>query len=205
MTERKVRIAITGGIGSGKSFVCQRLVDRGVEVFNCDDVAKRLMREQRSLQQRLIALVGDDLYHDGVLNKGAMARFILASEDNARKVDGIVHPAVAQAFIDSGLQWMECAILFESGFDRLVDLVVYVDAPLEVRIDRVMRRDNIDCAKTLEWMGRQMNPDEARKRSHYVIINDGFSDIDKQLNEIIKHIKTHATDNSIHSRQTRAL
>ena len=151
MNERKVRIAITGGIGSGKSFVCQRLVDRGVEVFNCDDVAK------------------------------------------------------AQAFIDSGLQWMECAILFESGFDRLVDLVVYVDAPLEVRIDRVMRRDNIDRAKTLEWMGRQMNPDEARKHSHYVIINDGFSDIDKQLNEIIKHIKTHATDNSIHSRQTRAL
>ena len=205
MNERKVRIAITGGIGSGKSFVCQRLVDRGVEVFNCDDVAKRLMREQQSLQQRLIALVGDDLYHDGVLNKGAMARFILASEDNARKVDGIVHPAVAQAFIDSGLQWMECAILFESGFDRLVDLVVYVDAPLEVRIDRVMRRDNINRAKTLEWMGRQMNPDEARKRSHYVIINDGFSDIDKQLNEIIKHIKTHATDNSIHSRQTSAL
>lgn len=199
------RVAVTGGIGSGKSFVCQRLIDRGIEVFNCDDVAKKLMREQVSLQQRLALLVGPGLYQDGVLNKAVMARFILASEENARQVDAVVHPAVAQAFLDSGVQWMECALLFESGFDRLVDIAIYVDAPLETRIERVMRRDHIDRAKTLEWMARQMDPAEARDRSHYVILNDGNSDIDRQLNNIIKHINNHATDNSIHSRQTRAL
>lgn len=205
MREDVRRVAVTGGIGSGKSYVCQRLIDRGIAVFNCDEVAKTLIREQKTLQQQLTALVGDDLYSEGVLNKAVMARFILASADNAQKVDGIVHPAVARAFVESGMQWMECAILFESGFNRLVDTVIYVDAPLEVRIERVMRRDHIDRRKTLEWMQRQMDPDEARKRSHYVILNDGFSDIDEQLNQIIKHIQTHATDNSIHSRETRAL
>ena len=198
-------VAITGGIGSGKSYVCRLLKQRGIEIYDCDAAAKRLMRESDDLKKRLQALVGEEVYTDGELNKVVMAKYLLSSEEHARAVDNVVHPAVADDFIRSGMTWMECAILFESGFDRLVDLVVYVDAPLEVRIDRVMRRDNINRAKTLEWMGRQMNPDEARKRSHYVIINDGFSDIDKQLNEIIKHIKTHATDNSIHSRQTRAL
>ncbi|MBR4389492.1 MAG: dephospho-CoA kinase [Prevotella sp.] len=179
------RVAVTGGIGSGKSFVCQRLKERGIEVFNCDDVAKRLMRERRDLQRRLVRLVGKELYTDGQLNKAVMARFILASNDNARRVDAIVHPAVAEEFVRSTFQWMECAILFESGFDKLVDKIIYVDAPLETRIDRIMLRDNISREKALEWIHRQMDPEEARRRSHFIIINDGNTDIDRQLDELL--------------------
>ena len=84
MISDTTRVAVTGGIGSGKSFVCQRLKDRGIEVFNCDDVAKWLMRERRDLQRRLVRLVGKDLYTDGRLNKAVMARFILASVDTSR-------------------------------------------------------------------------------------------------------------------------
>ena len=185
MISDTTRVAVTGGIGSGKSFVCQRLKDRGIEVFNCDDVAKRLMRERRDLQRRLVRLVGKDLYTDGRLNKAVMARFILASVDNAQRVDAIVHPAVAEAFVESPFQWMECAILFESGFDRLVDKIIYVDAPQETRIERIMQRDNISREKALEWIHRQMDPEEAKQRSHFVILNDGTANIDSQLDGLL--------------------
>ena len=184
------RVAVTGGIGSGKSFVCERLEARGIQVFYCDDVAKQLMRERKDLQRRLTRLVGEDLYIDGRLNKGVMARFILASAENAQRIDQIVHPAVAKAFINSPLRWMECAILFESGFDRLVDKIIYVDAPLETRIERIMQRDGISRAKALEWIHRQMDPDEAKRRSHIVILNDGIAEIDTQLDKILGPPKT---------------
>lgn len=184
------RVAVTGGIGSGKSFVCERLEARGIQVFYCDDVAKQLMRERKDLQRRLSRLVGEDLYIDGRLNKGVMARFILASAENAQRIDQIVHPAVAKAFINSPLRWMECAILFESGFDRLVDKIIYVDAPMETRIERIMQRDGISRAKALEWIHRQMDTDEAKRRSHIIILNDGIADIDNQLDKILGPSKT---------------
>ena len=138
-----MKIAITGGIGSGKSYVCRQLAERGIRVYDCDAAAKRLMRTSPELQKQLKLLVGEDVYEDGQLVKPVMARFLLASEENQKAVNGIVHPAVADDFRASGYKWMECAILFESGFDHLVDRVICVTAPEEVRIQRVMDRDGL--------------------------------------------------------------
>ena len=81
---------------------------------------------------------------------------------------------------------MESAIIYESGIYRLVDRVIVVTAPKEVRIRRVMQRDHISREKVLEWMGRQLPQREVRRRADYEIINDGQKDIDKQLNQIIE-------------------
>ena len=186
---KPLKIAITGGIGSGKSFVCDRLKDRGIDIYDCDAAAKRLMRTSAALKRKLRATVGDDVYIDGKLNKARMAQYLLASDDNAHRIDGIVHPAVARDFVRSGHDWMECAILFESGFDRLVDFVVCVDAPVEVRMHRVMERDGITAEKTAEWMGRQLPPEEVRQRSHFIITNDGTADIDAQITALLKTIE----------------
>ncbi len=180
-----LKIAITGGIGSGKSYVCARLRRFGIDIYDCDAAAKRLMRTSASLQQALREAVGSDVYQDGVLNKARMAQFLLASEHNAQIIDRLVHPAVAADFVASGQTWMECAILFESGFDRLVDAVVCVDAPREVRMQRVMARDGITAAKAEEWMQRQWPSDEVRRRSDYVILNDGKADIDAQIHQLL--------------------
>lgn len=80
-----------------------------------------------------------------------LASFILENDDNVAKINAIVHPAVANDFVKSGCSWMECAILFSSGFNKLVDKVICVTAPLEVRIDRIMRRDGISRQKL--WNG----------------------------------------------------
>lgn len=194
--KKPLKVALTGGIGSGKSYVCQRLKARGIEVYDCDAGAKRLMRSSVRLRQSLQQLVGEDVYNqtaDGWrLNKPMLATFLLASEQNAQAVDDIVHPAVADDFLRSGINWLESAIFFDSGFNQRVrvDRVVCVTAPLEVRVRRVMSRDGISREKTLEWIGRQLPQDEVERRSDFVVVNDGHVDVDRQLDEIL-HLLNH--------------
>lgn len=184
-----MKIGITGGIGSGKSYVCARLAALGIQVYDCDSAAKRLIRTSAAIRQQLTALTGPDTYHhDGTLNKTVVTQFLLTSEVNAKAIDDIVHPAVAEDFKQSGATWMECAILYESGFDRLVNRVIAVTAPLEVRIDRVMRRDHIGREKTLEWMKRQWPQEQVCQKADFEIVNDGIQDIDLQIKNIINQL-----------------
>ena len=178
-----MRVAITGGIGSGKSYVCKRLEAFGIRVYDCDAAAKRLMCTSSALQQDLCRLVGDDVYVDGVLQKQVLAKFLLASADNKQAVNQIIHPAVARDFECSGYEWLESAILFDSGFDRRIhfDYIVCVSAPLEIRIQRVMNRDGISREKTMEWISRQLPQEEVLKRADFEIVNDGMEDIDEQI------------------------
>ena len=177
-----MKIGITGGIGSGKSYVCKRLEARGIHVYDCDSAAKRLIRTSTELQQQLKMLVGS-------LEKADIARFLLESEQNAKAIDNIVHPAVFRDFEQSGLKWMESAILYESGAFRLVNKAIVVTAPDEIRIRRVMERDHISREKVLEWMSRQLPQEEVRRKADFEIINDGEADIDKQINQILKAMK----------------
>lgn len=185
-----MKIGIAGGIGSGKSYVCQRIRQQGFEVYDCDSAAKRLIRTSPEIRQQLTALIGPEVYTDvegePVLNKAVVAKFLLTSESNAQAIDRIVHPAVFKDFVESGLQWMESALMFESDIYKLVDKVVAVVAPKEIRIRRVMERDHISREKVLEWMNRQMDQEEIIQRSDYVIFNDGETDIDQQLKNIIR-------------------
>lgn len=187
-----MKIGIAGGIGSGKSYVCRRLEARGFRIYDCDQAAKRLMRTDTALREALTQLIGSDAYlpatgnEPGALNKAAVARFLLQSEENAHAVDAIVHPAVFRDFEESGLQWMESAIMYESGIYRLVDRVIVVTAPEEVRIARIMQRDGISREKALDWMGRQWPQEVVRQRADYEIVNDGQADIDKQLDQILE-------------------
>ena len=183
------RIALTGGIGSGKSYVCAILKKQGIDVYDCDDAAKRIMRTSSKVISALKNLVGNDVYsEDGTLNKACMASFILASDENKAKVNAIVHPAVGDDFMSSGIQWMECAILFESGFDKYADVAICVTAPEDVRTERIMKRDGITREKALQWINCQMSQDEVRRRSDFEIINDGKSDIEKQIRNILNKI-----------------
>jgi dephospho-CoA kinase len=183
------RIAITGGIGSGKSFVCRMLAEHGIEIYDCDAAAKRLMRTSSELRARLTGLVGSNLYDGERLNKPVMAQFLLSSDENQRAINAIVHPAVGEDFLRSGMKWMECAILFESGFDKLVDYKICVVAPLEIRLQRIMQRDGLTRQKAMEWIGKQMPQEEVSSKCDFVIVNDGVADLQQQienLNNIIK-------------------
>lgn len=173
-----MKTGITGGIGSGKSYVCKLLAQRGIEVYDCDAAAKRLIRTSLHLRQQLKALIGS-------LDKAAISRFLLASEKNQQAVNAIVHPAVFQDFEESGMLWMESAILFESGADKLVDRVVVVTAPEEIRIERVMQRDGITREKALQWIARQWPQEQVKARADFEIINDGQADLNSQIERLL--------------------
>ena len=194
-----MKIGITGGIGSGKSYVCRLLEQRGYTVYDCDSAAKRLIRTSPFIRRRLTALIGPETYFkesgdrsqesgEYILNKKAVAEFLLKSEENARAIDRIVHPAVFRDFIESGMEWMESAIIYESGIYRLVDRVIAVTAPEELRIQRVIARDEISREKVLEWMSRQLPQVEVRQRADFEIVNDGQADINRQLDDILGKI-----------------
>jgi dephospho-CoA kinase len=177
-----MKIGITGGIGSGKSYVCQLLRAHGIEVYDCDQAAKRIICTSDDVRQQLLQLIGS-------LEKADIARFLLESESNAKQIDAIVHPAVFRDFEESGYQWMESAILYESGANKLVDRVVVVTAPEEVRIQRVMQRDTISREKALQWMQRQWPQEELCRRADYEIVNDGHADLNEQIEALLKRIE----------------
>ena len=111
-----------------------------------------------------------------------------ALEENKQAINAIVHPAVAEDFLQSGMQWMECAILYESGFDYLVDSVIVVTAPLNVRLERIMQRDHISRESALAWINKQWPQSQLQQRAQFEIINDGRS-LEPQIEHIINNIK----------------
>lgn len=188
MNNRKSIVALTGGIGSGKSYVYQLLKQHGIAVYDCDEAAKRLMRENGQLRQQLIQLVGPDVYEGTDLQKSVLAQFLLASEANKQAVNNIVHPAVAIDFLQSPLQWVESAILFDAHFDRRIkpDMVICVTAPLQIRVERIMLRDAISREKAKAWISSQMSQDEMARLSDVEIVNDGKANLPQQIEKIVE-------------------
>lgn len=177
-----LKIAITGGIGSGKSYVCRKLEALGYPVFYCDPAAKALIRHDAVVRRRLTALVGDALYDaEGRLVKRVLAAWLCEGGTKAAEVDAIVHPRVAETFGEwaeerrregFGRVFMECALLFESGFERLVDRTALVVADEATRLRRVMQRDGLDAEGVRRWQALQMPEAEKLRRADIAVRND---------------------------------
>lgn len=190
-----VRIGLTGGIGCGKSYVARLLEKRGIPVYDSDSEAKRLSDSSVDIRNRLIALTGiGNLYADGMLNRKLLAEYLFESKENARAVENIIHPVVKADFINwaanqkASISAIESAILFESGFTDVVDYIVVVDAPMELRIDRCVNRDSTTKERVLERIAAQMSQEEKCALADFVIFNDNVSDLDKQIDALLEFL-----------------
>ena len=191
-----ISIAITGGIGSGKSYISHILQEYGIPIYNTDDEAKRLMVSDEGIRHDLIALLGEEVYVEGTLNKSLLASYLFADAENASRINGIVHPRVKLDFCrwleqhtDKEIVGMECAILFEAGFDDAVDSVVMVYAPEALRVERAMKRDHATEAQIRARIAAQLDDEEKRKRADYVIYTAGSIPLDSQLSTLIAQLK----------------
>lgn len=188
-----ISLAITGGIGSGKSYVSGLLGERGIPIYNADNESKRLTVSDEEIRKGLTALLGEKVYlDDGSLNKSLLASYLFASPHHAEKVNAIIHPRVKADFRswlerhgDCELVGLESAILYESGFDDVVDVVVAVYAPERLRLERAMKRDGATEAQIRARMSAQMNEEEKRDRADYVLLNDGSIPLSLQLDNFI--------------------
>lgn len=173
-----LKVGVTGGIGSGKSVVCQVFATLGIPVFNADAAARYLMENDTTLVQRIQFLFGDDVYLDGRLQRDKVSAIIFSNPEKLKELNSIVHPAT----ISYANAWMaqqnapyvikEAAIFFESGSDKDVDKMIGVYAPRELRIKRAVLRGNTTRDKIESVIARQMDEDEKMRRCDYVITND---------------------------------
>ena len=191
-----ISIAITGGIGSGKSYISNILQEYGIPIYNTDDEAKRLMVSDEGIRRDLVALLGEEVYVEGTLNKSLLASYLFADAEKAARINGIVHPRVKLDFCrwleqhaDKEIVGMECAILFEAGFDDAVDSVVMVYAPENLRVERAVKRDHATEAQIRARIAAQLDDEEKRKRADYVIYTDGSIPLDSQLSTLIAQLK----------------
>jgi len=202
-----MKIGITGGIGSGKSYICNMLKSQGYPVYNCDNEAKRLMVDSLDIILAMRQLIGIDAYieqhsTDGktvyVLNKPLIASFLFANPSNASKVNAIVHPIVKEDFRiwteqqDSDIVFMECAILFESGFDDVVDKTVLIYADEVKRLRRAMKRDNATEEQIRGRMKHQISGDKAKALADYVFDHNEYETTDEELSKLLRWIKSNS-------------
>ena len=196
-----VILGITGGIGSGKSYISALLREQmNVPVYDCDAEAKRLICEDEEIRQKLTELTGAPIYKEGKLQKKVLADYLFANQQHVQKVNAIVHPAVRRDIgkwveqQDSEVVAVESAILYESGFDTLVDKVLFVNAPLELRIQRAMKRDGSTREQIEARIGMQQSEQQLEK-ADYVIDNgtEGQADLLDALQRMLKKITVNQT------------
>lgn len=173
-----LRVGITGGIGSGKSLVCDVFRVLGVPVSNADDTARWLMENDSTLISDIKKLFGESAYQENKLNRAFLAQQVFSQPEQLSRLNAVVHPAVV-AFGD---QWFssqttpyaikEAAIFFESNTHSNIDVMIGVRAPESVRLKRVMQRNNTTEAEVRARMDKQMPEEEKMKRCDFVIDND---------------------------------
>lgn len=171
------KVGITGGIGSGKSTVCELLATYGIAIYDSDARAKALMNDNEALREALCEAFGAECYVDGALNRQYLAAQVFGSEEKLAQLNAIVHPAVRADFRtwaenQSGdYVVLESAILFEAAFDNEVDTTIAVLAPLEERVRRASARDGVDRDAILRRIEHQMNDDELHARAARCLVN----------------------------------
>jgi len=188
-------IGITGGIGSGKSYVCHILEEYGIPVFYTDAEAQKEMLENKDIHDALTKLTGQPATDAaGQLNKPVISCYIARGEAYAQKVNAIVHPAVRTrmkkwlAERKEPLAAIECALLFEAGYQKDVDYTIAVSAPEDIRTERVMKRDRHSREHIMKMMALQMPDAEKAARADAVIINDNTQPLRPQIEKAIARL-----------------
>lgn len=192
-----IKIAITGGIGSGKSYVAHLLEEMAVPVYNADQEAKRLTVTDADIRRALVALLGDDVYCEDTLNKPKLASYLFADPAHVVQINAIIHPSVRRDFMHWAAQrsaldcvGLESAILYEAGFEDTVDAVIMVYAPMELRMQRTMQRDGATEAQVRARMAAQLDDEEKCRRADFIVVNDGIEPLHPQLCKIMEQLKT---------------
>lgn len=184
-----LNIGVTGGIGSGKTTVCRLFEALGIPVYDADTRAKALMTTNESLKRELVRAFGAAVYFaDGLLNRAYLAELVFKNNENLQVLNRLVHPLVAQDALDwhttqqnTPYTLREAALLIESGSYRQLDYLILVTAPLALRLERVMQRDNTTANEVQARMAKQLSDDEKRPFAQFFIENNGVLDLQAQV------------------------
>lgn len=177
-----IRVGLTGGIGSGKTTVARVFKTLGVPVFEADAEGRRVLNEDQDVIQDVAQRFGNGVLRNGLVDRAAVADIVFNDPVALKDLNAIVHPAVRKGFQrwageqQAAMVIMESAIMVESGSSKLMDRIVLVSAPEELRLQRVMARDRVEPTVVQARMANQVSEEERLSIAQHVIHND-----DKQL------------------------
>jgi dephospho-CoA kinase len=190
------KIGVTGGIGSGKSLVCKHIEQLGYSVFYSDKEAKKIITYDSEVKEKIVALFGKAAYDGAELNKSHIANNAFENPELLNKLNAIIHPAVRKAFetfvisnCSQRLVFNEAAILFETGAYENFDFNILVVAPKDLRISRVMERDNLDEKQVISRMKNQWEDEDKIPMADYVIYNSRNMELGAEIKKIISALE----------------
>ena len=189
-----LKLGITGGIGSGKSTVCKIFKSLQVPVYHADDRAKELVYTDEVLRNDIISEFGEKAFTHSTYNREYIASVVFGDKDKLEILNQIIHPRVEKDFEDwyrkqkSNYVVHEAAILFESGVYKQMDYTLFIDAPVNYRIERVMKRDEITEEQVRVRLNNQWPADKISELADWVIVNDGKTLILPQILEIHNYL-----------------
>lgn len=193
-----LKIGITGGIGSGKTIICNFFQLLGIPVFNADQEAKRLMNESSLVRSKMVMNFGNDIYlTNHSIDRKKLAGILFNSPSLLQKVNSIIHPEVRDQFFNwCGQQQSpyvvhEAAILFESGFHEMMDYTILITAPEQQRIERVMKRDNSPAEQIKKRISNQWPDEKKIKLADCTINNNNGELIIPRLIALDKKFRNH--------------
>lgn len=181
-----VVVGLTGGIGSGKTTILECFKALGVPVYIADVEAKALMNRSKVIKRKLIDLFGKDAYKNNELNRPYLSSKIFSNKELLAKMNAIVHPKVASHFKrwlkkqDSNYVIKEAAIIFENNLESQYNYIITVIADEDLRIQRVMKRDDASNQKVKSIIKNQLSDAEKVKKSDFVITNNDLLEAKKQ-------------------------
>ena len=186
------KVGITGNIGSGKSYVCKIFESLGIPVFYSDDETKKLYLIP-SVKDKIIKRFGAEVYFDdGTLNKKVLSYHLFKNEEAMKFIESELYPALNQRFDEwcekqkTPYVLYESAILFEKNYDKFFDKIIFVSAPEDIRLQRVMKRDDCTEENVRSRMRLQKSEETKISKSNHVIYNDGKHDVKQQVLDINK-------------------
>ena len=188
------KVGITGGIGSGKTLVSKIIESMGYPVFNSDIEAKKCLNTNPEVRAALISMCGEEVYSEVTINRALLAEKIFSNDELLRSVNEVIHPCVRVAFdrfcqsSDADLVFNEAAILIETGTYRNLDSVILVTAPEELRLRRVLDRDEVTEKEVRARMEKQWDDVKKIKYSDFRILNDNSRPLISQVEECIRQL-----------------
>lgn len=185
------KVGLTGGIGSGKSYVAKRFMSLGIPVYFADKEAKRLMIQDKQLKAAIKDLLGMKAYHpNGRLDRAYVASKIFEDRKLLLGINKLVHPAVKIDFVgwaekqNAPYVLEESAIIFENKLDKYFDQVILVTADEAIRIKRVIKRDKITRNQVLARINQQLPDEKKMALANFIIYNNEDKSLSYQIEAI---------------------
>lgn len=178
---KKIKVAITGNIGSGKSTFAKFLSEEGMPVIYADDISKEILADDRSVREKIVEVLGSNAFQGDKINKKYIAEAIFSDSKKLKKINSILHPRVREEinkllqklFAKNDIVFVEAALIYESKIEKMYDYVVLIASDLKLRMERTTQYKNLTKDEFIKREANQIDEDTKKKKADFTFSNNG--------------------------------